>query len=66
MKENADLLEKGDQNLLGKEFRSHIVEIERSKERTLEVFTSRNRSAPPSAKKALLDRPFTEQQETVW
>ena len=38
LKEKADLLQKGDQNLFGKKFRSHIVETECSKKRTLEVF----------------------------
>ena len=35
LKEKADLLQKGDQNLFGKKFRSHIVGTERSKKRTL-------------------------------
>ena len=50
MKEKADLLQKGDQNLYGKKFRSHVVETERSKKRTLEVFSGGNRSARPPAK----------------
>ena len=51
LKEKADLLQKGDQNLFGKKFRSHVVETERSKKRTLEVFSGGNRSAPSPAKK---------------
>ena len=50
LKEKADLLKKGDQNLFGKKFRSHVVETERSKKRTLEVFSGGNRSTPPPAK----------------
>ena len=38
MREKADLFQKGDQNLFGKNFRSHIVETKRSKKRTLEFF----------------------------
>ena len=38
-KEKADLLQKGDQNFFGRKFRSHVVETERSKNRTLEVFS---------------------------
>ena len=60
LKEKTDLLEKGDQNLFGKKFRSHVVETEPSKKRTLEVFSGGSRSAPPPAKKPF--RPFTEQQ----
>ena len=51
MKEKADLLQKGNQNLFGKKFRSHVVETERSKKRTLEVFPSIIRSASPPVKK---------------
>ena len=51
LKEKADLLQKGDQNLFGKKFRSHVVETERSKKRTLEVFSGESRSTPPPAKK---------------
>ena len=47
LKEKADLLQKGNQNLFGKKFRSHIVETECSKKRTLEVFSGRSCSAPP-------------------
>ena len=50
LKEKADLLQKGDQNLFGKKFRSHIVETECSKKRTLEVFSGGSCSAPPPAK----------------
>ena len=38
LKEKADLLEKSDQNLFGKKFRSHVVETERSIKRKLKVF----------------------------
>ena len=38
MREKADLFQKGDRNLFGKNFRSHIVETKRSKKRTLEFF----------------------------
>ena len=51
LKEKADLLQKGNQNLFGKKFRSHVVETERSKKGTLEVFSGGNRSALPPAKK---------------
>ena len=51
MKEKADLLQKGHQNLFGKKFRSHVVETERSKKRTLEIFSGESRSTPPPAKK---------------
>ena len=51
LKEKADLLQKGDQNLFGKMFRSHVVETQRSKKRTLEVFSGGNRSVPPPTKK---------------
>ena len=50
LKEKADLLQKGDQNLFGKKFRSYINETERSKKRKLEIFSGGNRSAPPPAK----------------
>ena len=36
LKEKADLLQKDDQNLFGKKFRSHVVGTERSKKKTLE------------------------------
>ena len=52
-----DLLQKDDQNLLGKKFRLHVVETERSKKRTLEVFSSRDCSTPPAAKKPFLKGP---------
>ena len=51
LKEKSDLLQKGGQNLFGKMFRSHVVETQRSKKRTLEVFSGGNRSVPPPAKK---------------
>ena len=51
LKEKVDLLQKGDQNLFGKKFRSHIVETECSKKRTLEVLSGGSCSAPPPAKK---------------
>ena len=51
MKEKVDLLQKGDQNLFGKKFRSHVVETERSKKITLEVSSGGSCSAPPPAKK---------------
>ena len=51
LKEKVDTLQKGDQNVFGKRFRSHVVETERSKKRTLEIFSVGSRSAPPSAKK---------------
>ena len=51
LKEKADLLQKGDQNLFGKKFRSHVVEIECSKKRTLVVFSGGNHSPPPLAEK---------------
>ena len=51
LKEKNDLLQKSDQNLFGKKFRSHVAETERSRKQTLEVFSSGNRSAPSSAKK---------------
>ena len=35
LNEKADLLQKGDQNIFGKNFRSHVVETEHSKKRTL-------------------------------
>ena len=57
MKEKADLLQKSDQNLFGKKFRSHVVEIERSEKRTLEAFSSGNRSAPPPARKSFWTGP---------
>ena len=58
MKEKADLLQKGNQNLFGKKFRSHVVEIERSKKTTLEVFSGGNHSAPPAAKRLFRTGPF--------
>ena len=51
LNEKADLLQKGNQHLFGKKFRSHVVETERSKKRTLEIFSGGNRSAPPPVKK---------------
>ena len=42
LKEKTDLLQKGNQNLFGKKFKSHVVEAERSKKRTLEVFSGGN------------------------
>ena len=39
LKQKADFLQNGDQNLFGQKFRSHVVETERSKKRTLEVFS---------------------------
>ena len=51
LKEKAELLQKGHQNLFGKKFRSHVVETERSKKRTLEGFSGGSRSVPPPAKK---------------
>ena len=39
LKQKADLLQNSDQNLFGQKFRSHVVETERSKKRTLEVFS---------------------------
>ena len=56
-KEKADLFQKGDQNLFGKTFRSHIVETERSQKRILEVCSSGNRSAPSRAKKSFRTDP---------
>ena len=50
LKEKTDLLQKGDQNLFGKKFRSHVVETERSKKRTLEGLSGGNSSVPPPAK----------------
>ena len=50
LKEKADLLQKENQNLFDKKFRSHVVETERSKKRIMEVFSGGNRSAPPPAK----------------
>ena len=38
LKEKTDLLQKDDQSLFGKKFTSHVVEIERSKKKTLEDF----------------------------
>ena len=57
LKEKVDLLQKGDQNLFGKKFRSHIVETECSKKRTLEVFSGGSCSAPPPAKKPFRTSP---------
>ena len=58
LKEKADLLQKGNQNLFGKKFKSHVVEIERSKKRTLEVFSGGNHSPPPAAKRLFRTGPF--------
>ena len=41
-KEKEDLLQKCDQNLFGKKFRSHVVQTERSEKRTLEIYPRRN------------------------
>ena len=51
LKEKVDLLQIGDQSLFGKKFRLHVAETERFEKRTLEVFSSGNRRAPPPAKK---------------
>ena len=51
LNEKADLLQKDDQNLFGKKFRTHAVEKERSKKRTSEVFSGGNRGAPTPSKK---------------
>ena len=53
LREKSTLLQKHDENLFGKKFRSHIVETEKSRKRTLEVFDARPtkkpfRSGPPS------------------
>ena len=65
LKEKADLLQKGDQNFFGKKFRSHVVETERSKKRTLEVFSGGSRSAPPPAKKPFRTVP-SPNNNTIW
>ena len=41
-KEKEDLLQKCDQNLFGKKFRSHVVETELSEKRILEIYPRRN------------------------
>ena len=38
LKKKADLLQKGDQNLFGKKFRSHVVEIEQLQEENVGGF----------------------------
>ena len=50
LKVKADLLQNSDQNLFGKKFRSHVVETELPKKRTLEVLSIGNRCGPPAAK----------------
>ena len=57
MQEKADLLQKSDKIFFAKKFRSHVVETERYKKRTLEVFSTGNLSAPPPAKKPFRTEP---------
>ena len=51
LKEKADLLQKGDQNLFGKKFRLHVVETECAKKKNLEIFSGGSLSTPPPAEK---------------
>ena len=41
MQKKIDLLQKGDQHLFGKKFKSHAVETECSKKKTLDVFSNK-------------------------
>ena len=47
LKEKTALLEEDEDHLFGKKFRLHIIEIERSKKKSLEVFKSNNEKHAP-------------------
>ena len=47
LKEKTALLEEDEDNLFGKKFRLHIIEIERSKKKSLGVFKSNNEKHAP-------------------
>ena len=47
LKEKAALLEEDEDHLFGKKFCLHIIEIERSKKTSLEVFKSNNEKHAP-------------------
>ena len=53
LKEKTTLLQEDEGHLFGKKFRSHIIEIERSKKKSLEVFKSNNEKNPPFQKDPL-------------
>ena len=46
----AALLQEDEDHLFGKKFRSHLIEIERSKETSQEVFKVNNEKDPPFRK----------------
>ena len=50
LKEKTVLLQEDEGNLFGKKFRSHIIEIERSKKKSLEVFKVNNEKNTPFRK----------------
>ena len=50
LKEKTALLQNDEGHLLGKKFRSHITEIERSKKKSLEVFKCNNEKNTPFRK----------------
>ena len=53
LKEKTALLQEDESHLFGKKFRSHVIEIERSKKKYLEVFKGNNEKNTPFRKGSL-------------
>ena len=60
LKEKTALLQKDEGHLFGKKIRLHIIEIERSKKKSLEVFKGKNEKNTPFRKSPLSykNRPY--------
>ena len=56
LKEKTALLQEDEGHLFGKKFRSHIIETERSKKKSLEVFKGNNEKNPPFRKDSALPK----------